>query len=131
MMFYNAASFSPLVLADDYTEGEGKMIYINSNMAPSEAVRRHPELQVCAEIEQWARDSEALGELQEKIDDYSAEISGALLSGSLLDDVFEALNNGLDMEALYCLLEHKQNVLNDAYDTVDRNLDKIYHLVNV
>jgi len=35
------------------------------------------------------------------------------------------------MEALYCLLEHKQNVLNDAYDTIDRNLDKIYELVNV
>ena len=130
MMFYNAAKVTPLELADDYTEG-GKVIYINSNMKPSEAVRRHPELQVCAEIEQWARDSEALGELQEKIDDYSAEISGALLSGSLLDDVFEALNNGLDMEALYCLLEHKQNVLNDAYDTIDRNLDKIYELVTL
>ena len=130
MMFHNAARVTPLELTDDYTGG-GKVIYLNSNMKPSEAVLHYSELQVCAEIEQWARDSEALGELQEKIDDYSAEISGALLSGSLLDDVFEALNNGLDMEALYCLLEHKQNVLNDAYDTIDRNLDKIYELVNV
>ena len=58
MMFYNAEVLTPLQLADDYTGG-GKVIYINSNMTPSEVVRRHPELQVCAEIEQWARDSEA------------------------------------------------------------------------
>src|SRR5574343_1213345 len=112
------------------TQEEGKMIYINSNMTPSEAVRQYPELQVCPEIEQWARDSEALGELSDRINTYSSEISDALLSGSILDDVFEALNSGLDMEALYCLLEHKQNVLNDAYNTIDRNLDKIYGLVN-
>lgn len=130
MMFYNAARVTPLELADDYTEGEGKMLYINSDLKPTEAVLHYPELWICPEIEQWARDSEAIGELQEKIDDYSAEISGALLSGSVLDDVFEALNNGLDMEALYCLLEHKQEVLNGAYNTIDRNLDKIYELVN-
>ena len=130
MMFYNAEALTPLQLADDYTEG-GKMIYINSNMTPSEAVRRHPELQVCAEIEQWARDSEALGDLQEKINEYSEEISGVLVSGSLLDDVFEALHNGASMDELYVLLEHKQDVLNDAYDTIDRNLDKIYEWVNL
>lgn len=129
-MFYNAAVVTPLKLADDYTEG-GKVIYIQSNLKPTEAVLAYPELQVCPEIEQWARDSEALGELQEKINEYSSNISEVLRGGSILDEVFEALNNGIDMEDLYLLLEKKQNTLEDAYRTTETNLDKIYNLVNL
>lgn len=129
-MFYNAAVVTPLVLADDYTEGN-KVIYINSNLKPTEAVMLYPELQVCPEIEQWARDSEALGDLQDKINEYSSNISEVLRGGSLLDEVFAAMNDGIDMEALYVMLEHKQTVLEDAYRTTEGNLDKIYNLVNL
>lgn len=127
MMFYNAAAFSPLVLADDYTEGEGKVIYINSNMKPSEAVRLHPELQVCPEIEQWARDSEALGELQNKINGYSEAIS---IGSEFLEEIYAAVNNGAGDDELYSILDRMQNYLDNALTAVNRNLDKIYELVN-
>ena len=131
MMFYDASRFSLIQATDDYAEEGDKVLYIQSNLKPTEAVLHYPELQICPEIEQWARDSEAIGDLQEKINEYSEEISGVLVSGSLLDDVFEALHNGASMDELYVLLEHKQDVLNDAYDTIDRNLDKIYEWVNL
>lgn len=129
MMFYNAARVTPLELADDYTEG-GKMIYINSNMKPSEAVRRYPELQVCAEIEQWARDSEALGELSDRVNTYSAEISDNLIGSKFLEEIYAAVNNGARDEELYSILDRMQNDLDNALTAVNRNLDKIYELVN-
>lgn len=49
------------------------MLYIDSNLAPSEAVSKYPELQVCPEIADWADDSEELqqylGALDDIIDD--------------------------------------------------------------
>ena len=36
------------------------MLYIDSNLTPSEAVSKYPELQVCQEIAKWANDSEKL-----------------------------------------------------------------------
>lgn len=129
MMFYNAAKVTPLVLADDYTEG-GKVIYINSNMKPSEAVRRYPELQVCAEIEQWARDSEALGEMSERINTYSAEISDNMIRPEFLEEIYAAVNNGAGDAELYAILDRMQNDLDSALTAVNHNLDKIYDLVN-
>lgn len=129
MLFYNAEVLTPLQLADDYTEG-GKMIYINSNIKPSEAVRLHPELQVCAEIEQWARDSEALGDLQEKINGHSGEISDQMIDGGFLEEVYRAVNRGARDEELYSILDRMQNDLDNALTAVNRNLDKIYELVN-
>lgn len=129
MMFYNAEVLTPLQLADDYTEG-GKVIYINSNLKPSEAVRLHPELQVCAEIEQWARDSEALGELSERINTYSAEISDNMIGSKFLEEIYAAVNNGAGDEELYTILDRMQNDLDNALIAVNRNLDKIYELVN-
>ncbi len=130
MMFYNAAAFSPLVLADDYTGG-WKVICINSNMTPSEAVRLHPELQICPEIEQWARDSEALGEMSERINTYSAEISDNMIGSKFLEEIYAAVNNGARDEELYSILDRMQNDLDKALIAVNRNLDKIYELVNV
>lgn len=129
MVFYNAAKVTPLLLADDYTE-EGKMIYINSNLKPSEAVRRHPELQVCAEIEQWARDSEALGEMSERINTYSAEISDNMIGSKFLEDIYSAVNNGAGDNELYKILDRMQDELDNSLTAVNRNLDKIYELVN-
>lgn len=129
MMFYNAEVLTPLQLADDYTGG-GKVIYINSNMTPSEAVRQHQELQVCAEIEQWARDSEALGELSERINTYSAEISDNMIGSEFLEEIYAAVNNGARDEELYSILDRMQNDLDNALTAVNRNLDKIYELVN-
>lgn len=129
MMFYNAARVTPLELADDYTEG-GKMIYINSNMKPSEAVRRYPELQVCAEIEQWARDSEALGEMSERINTYSSEISDNMIGSKFLEEIYAAVNNGARDEELYSILDRMQNDLDNALTALNQNLDKIYELVN-
>lgn len=130
MMFYNAEVLTPLQLADDYTEG-GKMIYINSNMTPSEAVRRYPELQVCAEIEQWARDSEALGEMSERINTYSAEISDNMISSKFLEEIYTAVNNGASDNELYKILDRMQDELDNALTAVNQNLDKIYELVNI
>ncbi len=130
MLFYDAARVTPLELADDYTGG-GKVIYINSNMKPSEAVRRYPELQVCAEIEQWARDSEALGEMSERINTYSAEISDNMIGSKFLEEIYAAVNNGARDEELYSILDRMQNDLDNALTAVNRNLDKIYELVNV
>ena len=129
MMFYNAEALTPLQLADDYTEG-GKMIYINSNMTPSEAVRRYPELQVCAEIEQWARDSEALGDLQEKINGHSGEISDHMIDGEFLEEVYRAVNRGARDAEIYAILDRMQNDLDNALTALNQNLDKIYELVN-
>lgn len=130
MMFYNNELLSPIQLADDYTGG-GKVIYINSNMTPSEAVRLHPELQICPEIEQWARDSEALGEMSERINTYSAEISDNMIGSKFLEEIYAAVNNGARDEELYSILDRMQNDLDNALTAVNRNLDKIYELVNV
>ena len=130
MMFYNNELLSPIQLADDYTGG-GKVICINSNMTPSEAVRLHPELQICPEIEQWARDSEALGEMSERINTYSAEISDNMIGSKFLEEIYAAVNNGARDEELYSILDRMQNDLDNALTAVNRNLDKIYELVNV
>ena len=49
------------------------MLYIDSNLTPSGAVSKYPELQVCPEIADWADDSEELqqylGALDDIIDD--------------------------------------------------------------
>ncbi len=130
MMFYNAAAFSPLVLADDYTGG-WKVIYINSNLKPTEAVLHYPELWICPEIEQWARDSEALGGMSERINTYSAEISDNMIGSKFLEDIYSAVNNGAGDDELYSILDRMQNDLDKALIAVNRNLDKIYELVNV
>lgn len=129
MMFYNNELLSPIQLADDYTGG-GKVICINSNMTPSEAVRLHPELQICPEIEQWARDSEALGGLQERINDYSEEIADDMIGPNFLEEIYAAVNNGAGDEELYTILDRMQNDLDNALTAVNQNLYKIYELVN-
>ena len=45
------------------------MLYIDSNLTPSEAVSKYPELQVCQEIAKWANDSEKLQMYLSALDD--------------------------------------------------------------
>lgn len=45
------------------------MLYIDSNLSPSEAVSKYPELQVCPEIADWANDSEELQLYLSTLDD--------------------------------------------------------------
>lgn len=45
------------------------MLYIDSNLSPSEAVSKYPELQVCPEIADWADDSEKLQQYLSALDD--------------------------------------------------------------
>jgi len=104
--------------------------HINSNLKPTEAVLHYPELQVCAEIEQWARGSEALGEMSERINTYSAEISDNMIGSKLLEEIYAAVNNGAGDDELYSILDRMQNDLDKALIAVNRNLDKIYELVN-
>lgn len=130
MMFYNAEVLTPLQLADDYTGG-GKVIYINSNLKPTEAVLHYPELWICPEIEQWARDSEALGEMSERINTYSSEISDNMIGSKFLEEIYTAVNNGASDNELYKILDRMQDELDNSLTAVNRNLDKIYDLVNV
>lgn len=107
------------------------MFHINGNLAPTEAVRQYEQLQVCAEIEQWARDSEALGEMSERINTYSAEISDNMIGSEFLEEIYAAVNNGASDNELYKILDRMQDELDNSLTAVNRNLDKIYDLVNV
>ena len=104
--------------------------YINGNLSPLEAVKMHPELQTHPVIEEWARDSEALGEMSERINTYSAEISDNMIGSKFLEEICAAVNNGAGDDELYAILDRMQNDLDSALTAVNHNLDKIYEQVN-
>ena len=69
------------------------MLYIDSNLSPSEVVSKYPELQVCPEIAEWAQAAEDIESIVETANDCQNEARCALYPEDYLYNIRYLVNS--------------------------------------
>ena len=109
------------------------MLYIDSNLSPSEAVSKYPELQVCPEIAEWAQAAEDIESIVETANDCQNEARCALYPEDYLYNIRYLVNslvvktdNAKQIKAAILKeIERSQNEINQKTEYAKEKLDEL------